>query len=600
MPSVMHKCWPDYNQAPMDTSSWDCSLNSLSAPPSDDAIAYLNAKAESGALEYGEVTQDPSIEKEVTNRAGKYPSVLFEKRYDANYSPSKSDHFPPMMRNELQGTCQAGQLSLRGYEQHKQNGIHLRNAYVKSDADGLNVDTDPSKILYDWDVEKLQIPSTTHAAAYHEPHLYFRSDDTQATIMSGQALLQSLFGDLMKFHSEVMDDSRNPVLRIHTADFERDILKPNHKMCPVLSEIEKVSKKSEPYYLNFLHSNEALFMMELANEFMGGWYHHEDPVVAMECIMTAICSDRTVPYVLNIDESRNDENLYNRFGNDWADRYFKFQSRRKMFPFIYSNAQYAEIVSTPLWNDILSGLVSFTNANQSELLQEWPDLRPNSKLALYSAHDTTLMALLASLGSAVFDGTEHPPYASMLNIELYELDFPKDASTNEIQKLYPSSVAFRLIYNGQVMTKNISGCPPTKDICDIDILILHVYGTSNVSDYDEICQLDGSEESSIPNHDGSGTPKKDFNNGAEMYEILVTGLVCTLSGAISMFLFMSQKQRNMARPPTEQDELMEVSPPRRATRSWPNGIEIEDDDAGNMERKNLFEIAQTSPTAAII
>ena len=46
---------------------------------------------------------------------------LFEKQYDALKEP---------LSNELGGTCQVGQLLLRGYEQELRNGRYLRSAYL--------------------------------------------------------------------------------------------------------------------------------------------------------------------------------------------------------------------------------------------------------------------------------------------------------------------------------------------------------------------------------------------------------------------------------------------------------------------------------------
>jgi len=320
-PSDLHQCWPDYDDAAVDTSSWDCSLNTMNSPPSIDAINYLNIQDK----EYGEANSSPNVKDEVTSRSGAIPSFLYEKQYDANYSPSGSDHFPSNIGNRLGGTCQLGQLTLRGYEQHRQNGIHLRNAYVKSDIAVLNVNKEPRHILFDFDDEVIK--TVVHQRAYDEPSLYFRSDDKQATMMSGQALLQSLFGDLMSAHADLGDGKLNPVIRVHTSDGDRDVLEPNSEMCPALAEIEKEATKSANYAVNFLRSNEARMMMELADDFMGGYYRVDDPRVAMDCLMTAVCSDRSVPYVLNYDESKDDETLKNRFGDDWFNRFVEFVSQ---------------------------------------------------------------------------------------------------------------------------------------------------------------------------------------------------------------------------------------------------------------------------------
>ena len=363
VPSGTHanKCWPDYNDPSMDTSEWNCGFHSLSRATSVGAIDYLLSKD----LKLGEVTSDVNVLKEATVRAGENPSFAFEKRYDAEVSslpPMKdlpiSDAADPVepnneqnsvrdqveMGNILRGSCQLGQLTLRGYEQARRNGIILRNAYVKHDNartddenenensnnnqgnDGVtkNIDT-----LYDFDAEESNVG--VHDRAYDEPQLYFRSDNTQAAMMSGQALLQSFFGGLMAHHANVTDDERNAVIRVHTSDHDRDIWRPNAATCPILSEIEDEALQSDNIMEGLMDSDEAFQMMNLARNYLGGWSRYEDPTATLDCIMTAVCSDRTVPYVLDIDKSKDDENLKNVYGADWFDRFVTFVSVVKDF-----------------------------------------------------------------------------------------------------------------------------------------------------------------------------------------------------------------------------------------------------------------------------
>lgn len=120
---------------------------------------------------------------------------------------------------------------------------------------------------------------------------------------------------------------------------------------------------------------------------------------------------------------------------------------------------------TPLWKNIISHFPIFNNESISS------DSR--AKLALYSGHDTTLIPLLASLGERVWDGSEWIPYASMLIIEIHEIIFNNvtaSALTSARQK-FPSSKAFRLIYNGVVLTDKIDGCTIASDLCDISFLM---------------------------------------------------------------------------------------------------------------------------------
>ena len=110
-PWTKHKCWSGW-----DEQKWDCELKTMTSPPSQPEILLLE---ENGA---GNIEID-----------GEGAMFLFEKNYDAL-------HDPPQLKNILNGTCQVGQLLLRGYVQELHNGRMLRKAYTKEknddDSDG--------------------------------------------------------------------------------------------------------------------------------------------------------------------------------------------------------------------------------------------------------------------------------------------------------------------------------------------------------------------------------------------------------------------------------------------------------------------------------
>uniref|UniRef100_A0A7S1D307 Uncharacterized protein n=1 Tax=Cyclophora tenuis TaxID=216820 RepID=A0A7S1D307_CYCTE len=59
-----------------------------------------------------------------------------------------------------------------------------------------------------------------------------------------------------------------------------------------------------------------------------------------------------------------------------------------------------------------------------------------------------------------------PPYASSVILEIHRLIGGMADET-----LYPSDFGFRLIYNGQVLTALMSGCPADRELCDIHVLM---------------------------------------------------------------------------------------------------------------------------------
>ena len=75
----------------------------------------------------------------------------------------------------------------------------------------------------------------------------------------------------------------------------------------------------------------------------------------------------------------------------------------------YNDGAYSKLAMGPLWSEILDNIQPIINANDRT--------PPPNRLALFSGHDTTLLPLLISLGSNVWNG-EWPPYASMMIIEV--------------------------------------------------------------------------------------------------------------------------------------------------------------------------------------
>lgn len=121
--------------------------------------------------------------------------------------------------------------------------------------------------------------------------------------------------------------------------------------------------------------------------------------------------------------------------------------------------EYSKLAMGPLWAEIMEKINPIING----------DSQPTTRLALYSGHDSTIAPLLASLG--MWNATSWPPYASYFNVEVHEIiDGQSDS------KYFPSKFAFRLVYNGQVITGNMPGCMSSLEMCDINVLTKRVNG----------------------------------------------------------------------------------------------------------------------------
>ena len=268
------------------------------------------------------------INNQATSESGRGLFFEFEKLYDANWSAEHPEHYPSNMSNELRGDCQKGQLILAGHGQQIINGKLIQQAYIMRDELGFN--QPDVGTLFDFNEEKVGEKTFVNKRAYDEPQLYFRSDDDERTLMSGSFLLQQVFDELMTSHEETYKnegkDVDRPVIRLHTADRNRDVLAPNHETCPRLTELMDEAVESKGFKEQFETSEEAVLMMKLAKDHFGGENFMQNPDEAIDCVMTTVCEDKTLPYVLDVDLSGNDPDLEEKYGKNILDRYIEFVS----------------------------------------------------------------------------------------------------------------------------------------------------------------------------------------------------------------------------------------------------------------------------------
>lgn len=117
-----------------------------------------------------------------------------------------------------------------------------------------------------------------------------------------------------------------------------------------------------------------------------------------------------------------------------------------------------------LWDEILKPLKETSKCMSRADMQS----RKIPRLLLFSGHDDTLTPLLISLG--VWD-QKWTPYASMLIIEVHVVIASSSQQLGDANNImtFPSDHAFRLVYNGNVLTNKINGCED--DLCDLNILL---------------------------------------------------------------------------------------------------------------------------------
>jgi len=449
------ECWDGYWQDP-ETGVWDCDLTTIMSPPSPPFVSDVEVNPED--------VNDPT-----KARAGDDAMFLFEKRYDAL-------HRPPELSNAMNGTCMTGQLLLRGYEQEMTNGRHLRDAYVKDGTNKNNMAAMDERIrLFDLteevgmgddetDGDDGVPPAPRVPRPYEPPNLYYRVDDEQRTLMSGEILLRGLFGDFLRDHAESLGE--DPMIITHTADYHHDVLAPRSNICPRVEDLWLDAEESKEL-VAYNETEEVKTLRKMMVDTMGRDFSGN----VVDCLMTSICTDRPLPDVISDygNASSEKESEYaEKYGSNRFERLINFEVETETFHHRYNDAAYSKLGIGPLWHEILRQIRPVVDPQRPPKDGEVPVEEP-AKLALFSGHDSTLHPLLASLGGEVFDG-RWAPYASMLIIEIHEITGKTDVKVDH----FPSNHAFRLLFNGRALTSKMDGCQDDLDLCDVSVLFKQV------------------------------------------------------------------------------------------------------------------------------
>jgi hypothetical protein len=281
-----HPCWNGYWGPPHGV--WDCNLTtriSTSVPPTTDQGSGM---------------------------------VLLEKVYDALISTDDSLIYNDnrlVLKNNLNGTCQAGQLVQQGYDQQQANGKFLRDAYIYDGGEELAAAADPRMRLFDVSTSTLK---NDDRFPFETPFLRFRSDEDQRTMASGQVLLSEMFRPELAVYRQRRQT--NPMIPLHTADRSQDTLSPKGN-CVNLQAAETAAEESSDYQA-FNNSDESTLLRRMMEKELGRVL-----TTPIDCLMTAICTDRPLPDVLNDygknpprGNNDNDDVYLQKYGADRFER----------------------------------------------------------------------------------------------------------------------------------------------------------------------------------------------------------------------------------------------------------------------------------------
>jgi ubiquitin-like domain-containing CTD phosphatase 1 len=225
----------------------------------------------------------------------------------------------------------------------------------------------------------------------------------------------------------------------------------NPDVCPRLNDLWDEAEKSLEYAKKFVNNRESQELNELM-ESLGGDFRDQ----AEDCLMTAICNDRDLPEAL--------DDFGQGHANNYFDRLDKYSFKPFNYVLRYNNAAYSKLAFGPMWVNILSNVLAYipTSTWHNILPNLVSEVRsPSPTLALFSAHDTTILSILATLGENVWDGQTLAPYASMIVIEIHKV------GTGDERR-------FRLVYNDQILTDKVQGCAQDEELCDVENLLTTV------------------------------------------------------------------------------------------------------------------------------
>jgi Histidine phosphatase superfamily (branch 2) len=369
----------------------------------------------------------------------------------------------------------------------------------------------------------------THSNHFVWDDIYYRVDDESRTLLSGQVVLRGLFGNELDAFFDT--HQQYPVVPLHTADYDQDILSPNHQICPRLTEIWETNMAS-PGYQAFNQSHEAQLLRQFQREVLQVPQRDRD-MDAIDCIMTTMCTDRPLPAA--IDDYRpggsvadNDHDNNNNtassssssssdpsvvYGTNLLQRLYDFDAQSYVYNVKANEGEYAKLAMHPLWYEIMKNIYPHIHGQTTDL----------NKLAIFSGHDTTIIPLLASLGA--WNDTTWAPYASMVIIELHEMNV--DGNTD--RKIFPSDFAFRLIYNGVVITSQLVDCPQDLELCDANVLINYVLQETN---------CDRTHTDSVP-YKGAITRTKEIVSTTQgvLYFLLVVSTSACIGG-VAVYIYL--------------------------------------------------------------
>ncbi|CEO97405.1 unnamed protein product (mitochondrion) [Plasmodiophora brassicae] len=305
------KCWPG-----QENISYSCSLTHLSMPGINESLVSMPA-----------------------------PGQIYRVQYMKN-------------RNDFEGNCRVGQLTLKGHDMEFTLGTIFKSAYVGR---LLNPDLNLDEV-------------------------YFRSDDVPRTVLSAESVISGMFPE----NGRAPGSTR--IVPIWSMDFDRETEISNAHCCPGLLQQFQQAQASRPYQ-EHLRTVSAPLREKLSRVFGVPISQVSDN--AFDCLMVSLCRGELVPELVDADLVKELE----------AEARYRFY-----YPIQFPDrVNGGKLAFGPLLREILARMERAVKGVSTS----------DPKFTLYSGHDTgPIMLLLSAFGVDTID-PYWAPYSSYISLELY-------------------------------------------------------------------------------------------------------------------------------------------------------------------------------------
>ena len=370
-----------------------------------------------------------------------------------------------------------GQLSIKGMRQEYNLGMFLRNRYMNC------VGLDEFGINCNGFIQE----------QYSRNEVYVRSTDMDRTLMSAYSVLSALFPPLETDNSKQFETEFNlfdvwQPIPVHTKPAEKDYLLRSDALCPFFDTFNTDEVKAQTYPKLQKIQEEHSEFFKIVSENSG----EPNNWTGLAKIMDPLFCQKVSGYQLPewVTDEIFDEMMY----------------VRQLHTEFWIPEGYAYLKGGTLVQEVTKHMVNYDGSDGSEPIPH--------RLNIYSAHDTTIVALLQTM--QIFNN-QMPPYTACVLIELLE-------SGNAL-------FAQILYRNDTETTPYILTLPGCQELCPLHTFV-DIFQDILSLDIEAECMLDEADNAELSFHE-TFTASSTAINMVLVCIIFVTMIVFTVLCVLS-------------------------------------------------------------------